>query len=79
MKELKAKLGLALRHVTEANSIVERQRERIAEAKAAGARTWEAEEMLDVFMRTLARQEDHAQILRKELDASKGGLSGSEE
>ena len=71
MKELEARLSLAIRYIADAEAIVERQRERVAELAIEGCPTQDAENMLDMFIGTLDILHDHAQRLREELDSSR--------
>ena len=71
MKELEARLSLAIRYIADAEAIVERQRERVAELTIEGCPTRDAENMLDMFIGTLDILHDHAQRLREELGSSR--------
>jgi hypothetical protein len=59
-------LVLATRHVVEGRLIVAHQRDRIAQLKAAGASTLDAEQTLQVFERSLAIFEAHECKLRQD-------------
>ena len=70
MKEIEAKLSLALRYIADAEAIVGRQRERLAELTVQGCPTQDAKNVLDMFIGTLELLHDHAQRLREELHSS---------
>ena len=73
MKELEARLSLAIRYIADADAeaIVERQRERVAELTIEGCPTRDAENILDMFIGTLEILHDHAQRFREELNSSR--------
>jgi hypothetical protein len=71
MKELEARLSVALRYIADAEAIVARQRERIAKLEVAGCPTRDAENVLDIFIGTLDVLHDHARRLQDELHSSR--------
>jgi hypothetical protein len=68
MADLNQRLTTAALHVAEGRRSVVRQRARIAKLHAIGASTSEAENTLDVFLRTLRVLEDYETLLREEID-----------
>jgi hypothetical protein len=68
MADLNQRLTTAALHVAEGRRSVVRQRARIAKLAALGASTLEAENTLDVFLRTLRVLEDYETLLREEFD-----------
>jgi hypothetical protein len=61
---------MAARHVAGGKIIVANQRARIAQLRDAGCSTLDAENTLEVFIRTLWVFEDHERHLRDELRQS---------
>jgi hypothetical protein len=55
--------SIAERHVKEGQRVVARQRELIARMKALGQDTATAQELLDIFERTLAQFEDDLRVI----------------
>jgi hypothetical protein len=65
-------LAQATRHVTEARLIVARQRERIAQLRALGMSTMDAEQTLDIFLSSLRIFEDDECRLREDAAKRRG-------
>jgi hypothetical protein len=57
--------AIAERHVKEGQRVVARQRALIIKKKALGQDTATAEDLLDIFERTLAQFEDDLRVLSK--------------
>jgi hypothetical protein len=66
------KVAIAERHVVDGRRIVARQRALISD-KAAGRDTFDAEQLLDQFERTLEIFEDDYRAIRAELEKSTRG------
>jgi hypothetical protein len=80
MADLNQRLTTAALHVAEGRRSVVRQRARIAKLEALGASTLEAENTLEVFLRTLRVLEDYETLLREEIDETAiGAMNASTE
>jgi hypothetical protein len=67
MSDVESELERATQHVAAAERIVAQQRERIAKLEAGGHATASHQELLELFVRTLAAFKDHRRLLLSEL------------
>jgi hypothetical protein len=77
MADLNQRLTTAALHVAEGRRSIVRQRARIAKLASLGASTLEAENTLDVFVRTLRVLEDYEALLREEVDEPAVGAANT--